>query len=69
MLELTSKNVKEAIVGGSNEARSKATIAVSSAIGVGLVYVGVKKGGWWHIATVSGLINLAGNASSLMSKN
>jgi len=71
MLNLTSKEISTLAtgVGGfSKIEHSNAFIVGSSAVGVGLVYVGMKKKGMWHIATAVGAINLFGNALAVGKK-
>lgn len=77
MLKLTSKGLKDlAAVGGEPGfagKRSLGTTVVSTAVGVGMVYVGARQASKhhnnaWHALTALGVWNLAVNASDLLNR-
>ena len=48
--------------------RSAGVVVVSTAIGAGAVYYGIKKGGGWHILTALGAINLFNNGIDIIDR-
>jgi hypothetical protein len=77
MLQLKSSDLKAltlphtaaATMGGTGlSARGAGTMLVSTSIGAGLLYVGMKKKGWWHIATALGATNLLYNGADIVDR-
>lgn len=48
--------------------RSAGRVFLSTGLGAGLVYIGVKKKGAWHIATFLGALNLLGNGTDIVDR-
>lgn len=44
---------------------SKPTHVVGLGINAAFIYVGIKKGGWWHILTAAGLLGGLYNVNAL----
>lgn len=76
MLKLTSQGLKDlAAVSGDMEARKRSTgtIAVSTAIGAGMVWAGVSqahrhRNNWWHLLTALGAVNLVKNGVDIVDR-
>jgi hypothetical protein len=77
MLNITSKELKDlAAVSGEwrdVKGRSAGTVAVSTAVGVGMVWAGThqarrRHNNWWHVLTAVGVANLVTNGADIVNR-
>lgn len=66
---LAFPHTKDSDLSGTGlSARSTGALVVSTALGGGLLYLGMKKKGWWHIATFFGATNLLYNGADIIDR-
>lgn len=63
-----TKETSSGVSGVGLGARSTGTLVVSTGLGAGLLYIGMKKKGWWHVATFLGATNLVFNGADIIDR-